>query len=134
MECFAIRNSIEAMQPYQIDNIIARWVELKNKIISGKHYDAEDIFKLDAETHEYFVESSDNVTLAQMVGSLKLKINRYQKMFTQITNNDLSTVNQHIEILQAVKAKDAKTACSLLEKHIFTPLNRVFENNKLDVY
>lgn len=40
---------------------------------------------------------------------------------TTMANNDIRTVDQHIELIAAIKAKNLPIACRLLEAHFYAP-------------
>ena len=51
LEKFAVRNAVNDIQPYQLDDLITRWKVLKEQLIEGKNYDPNKLFELDEETH-----------------------------------------------------------------------------------
>ena len=134
LEKYAVRNAVKEIQDYQLDDLIDRWRGLKESYNNGTNYDHLELFDLDEETHQLFINSSGNDLVKTLISTLQSKIHRYQKMFTTIANDDVHTINQHIGILEAIKERDADKACDLLERHIYSTLARIFENNKGDLY
>ena len=134
LEKFAVRNAVNEIQTYQLDNLILRWNKLKDRISQGKEYEPRELFDLDEETHSLFIDYSANDFFKNLIDNMQSKIHRYQKMFTTIIHDDINTINQHIGILEAIKEKDVDIACDLLEKHIYSPLTRMYESNKLDLF
>ena len=133
LEKYAIHNAVNDIQDYQLDDLIDRWRGLRESYNKGVKYIPQVLFDLDEETHELFINLSGNDLLKDLISTLQSKIHRYQKMFTAIANDDIHTINQHIGILQAIKERDADKACDLLERHIYSTLSRMFENNRGDV-
>jgi len=130
LESFAIRNSADLIDPNRLDRISNQWSDLKKRIAEGAIDYKDELFALDGITHSIFFEYCGNEVLEQMFESLKIKVQRYQQMFTKVTDDDISTSEQHIEILNAVKNKNLDLACELLNKHVFTPLNSLLSNSR----
>lgn len=134
LECFAIRSSIDAIQPHELDELIGRLRSLRARICEGEQVCEDEIYALDTATHALYINRTGNDVLIQMRNELETRVQRYQKMSTSIVNDYIRTVDEHIGLLGAIRAKEPERACELLESHIFLPLNAVVEGNRENIY
>ncbi|MEG2213105.1 MAG: GntR family transcriptional regulator [Clostridiales bacterium] len=121
LEAYAIQQAAERLLPQQLDEMTQRWLTLREKICNHRPYTTAEILELDEQTHAMFINHAGNETLKQLIDTLKLKIHRFQMISTTMANNDIRTVDQHIELIAAIKAKNLPIACRLLEAHFYAP-------------
>ncbi|NLW07686.1 MAG: GntR family transcriptional regulator [Clostridia bacterium] len=134
LEILALRTAINNISEAEYEDIIGRWTQLKNKLQKGIKVPYEDIFDLDAETHSLIVQKSDNHFIKEIINDIQLKIQRFQKMSTRATANDLNTVNLHLSILEYMRAKDVKNASEVLRRHVFDSLQYIINNPQNTIF
>lgn len=80
--------------------------------------DIETITKKDVEFHETIYLITDNNRLIQMLHQLKEHIYRYRFEYIKDMKNKKTIVEEHNRIIDAIAAKDAKSASLEIELHI----------------
>lgn len=134
LETLALRTAVNHISDEELADIIGRWTELKNKLENGIKVAYEQIFELDAETHFLIVKRSENEFLKEIINDIQLKIQRFQRMSTRATGNDLNTVNLHLSILKHIREKNIEKASDVLRRHVFDSLQYIINNKNNTVF
>ncbi len=132
LESYAIQQAAERLRPEEIDHMEQLWLALRQKVCNNQPYTTQEILDLDEKTHGMFIDHAGNETLKQLISTLKLKIHRFQMISTTMANNDLRTIDQHLELLDAIRDKKISEACHLLESHLYAPWQNMFSENRTD--
>ena len=127
LESYAMQESIISISSAQYDFYIEQWEKLKDRISKGEAVRTVEMRELDRLTHMLFVENSGNETLRELIDQLELKIDRFRSLMSDITDDDLSTADQHIAILRKMKEGHLKDAVSLMEQHLYRPWKTQFD-------
>ncbi len=90
----------------------------------AKKGDTENLRQLDSTFHEIIYRASGNRMLEKMLCELHRIIKFYRKKSLSVNERLLRSVEEHREILEAIKARDEKRADELTSRHI----KRAFEN------
>lgn len=99
--------------------------DLEELCQAGKHFEKimeeGDLTKLaeaDVEFHEIIYRSSSNKRLMQLLNNLREQIYRYRMEYLKDEPTRILLVNEHREIYEAIKSKDAQRAKEVTFKHI----------------
>ena len=133
MEAYALQESIRYIPADRYDFFIGLWEKLKERIAAGEDVRATELRDLDRLTHMLFVEYSGNGTLRQLIDQLELKIDRFRTLMSEITDDDLDTADQHIEILKRMKEGNLQEAVALMEMHLYRPWKELFDRKGIDM-
>ncbi|SES34791.1 GntR family transcriptional regulator [Psychrobacillus sp. OK032] len=131
LEGLAISQAVEHIDKESMDLI-------EESIFLAEHYyskgDMEKTVEKNTFFHEQFVELSNNIPLIQMMESIKTQILRY-RILTSSVGFRGTFLEEHKEILEAVKNKKNDLAESMMRKHILDDLQTFLEgleNSYLD--
>lgn len=83
-----------------------------------KDNNLEEILKCDLKFHDIIYRSSKNEQLYQMTNSLWEKIYRFRFVYMSDYTSAVNIVQEHLEILNAIKAGNSELAENLARKHI----------------
>jgi len=126
LECSALEARTLSIDYLKLDELYRGWVEFKNKISSGNQPDLDEIMTLDYETHDFIVLSSNNSYLVELIRNVSARVRQMQYLSVMGLNDIPDTVEQHIEILGAIKKGDIKQSTSLLKEHIQEAASYIF--------
>lgn len=94
--------------------------------------DAEHLKELDSEFHNIIYEATGNRLLGKILSNLHKTIKRYRKLSLTAPGRLQSSVEEHREILCAIKARNSRLADELTSKHVASALENILsqlENN-----
>ncbi|MEW5815643.1 MAG: GntR family transcriptional regulator [Spirochaetota bacterium] len=86
--------------------------------------DMHEYLNLDRRFHELIAACSNNDILVSILSSLADRIHIVRRMTSDVTK-DLVTGKEHLEIAQALAARDSKKAAQLMKNHIRMHCERV---------
>lgn len=115
LEVLAVRLAIPRMDVSDIKEL----EELHKRM--AEHAEREEIdafFRLNAAFHSLFVDRSGNEKLQEMYYPLTSQLRRYYLPSLYLRGGMEQTIEEHKEILEAVKADDVELATQLLSEHI----------------
>lgn len=127
LERYAMQEALGRIPPGRYDALLGQWRALRAKAQAGADIRRNELQALDKATHDLFVEFSGNETLRQLIDILELKIHRFRVMSAEITNDDLDTIDQHIQILAHMRAGDLDASARLMERHMHRPWEALFQ-------
>ena len=133
LESYAMQESIYEIPQSVYEFYIGKWEELKQRCISGEDIRFTEIRDLDRMTHALFIDYAGNNTLREMIDALELKIDRFRVMMAEITDDDLDTAEQHIQILRKMQQEDLQGALALMEQHLYRPWKELFDRKGIDM-
>ena len=128
LEGLASASAAKRITPEEIKEL-EESVELTEFYMSKK--DAEHIKELDTEFHKIIYRASGNRLLAKTLIELHRKIKAYRKLSLTVTERLERSIEEHKEILAAIKKGDADEADRLTAMHIEAALQNlltVFES------
>ncbi len=85
---------------------------------AAKENDIETMIEKDVEFHEIIFNATENDKLIQMFGNLGEQVHRFRIAYLKNTEESISVQEEHMEILQALRDKDADKAAQLAMTHI----------------
>ena len=90
-----------------------------------KKADAEHLKELDSEFHNIIYGASGNRLLGKILSNLHKTIKRYRKMSLSAQDRLIKSVEEHREILAAIKARDGALADELTSKHVAAAMQNI---------
>ncbi len=93
-----------------------------------RRQDAERLKELDSEFHNIIYRASGNRLLRKILSGLHKTIKRYRKMSLTVGERLIKSTEEHREILEAIRNKDAELADTLTSKHIEAACDNILAN------
>ncbi len=125
LEGLAARIAAERMSEADIKRLTES-VELSEFYI--RKADAERLKELDSEFHNIIYYATENRLLTKILSNLHKTIKHYRKMSLTVSDRLIRSTEEHREILEAIKARDAELADKLTSKHISAALDNILAN------
>jgi len=122
LETFALRLAVPKMSEEQL---VALDRLLDQMIDQAVAEDVPAFFSTNATFHEALVEASGNRRLNEMHRQLFRQLGRYHMRSLALRGNLQESIDEHREIMRAVRARDIELASELLAEHIRIPLRRL---------
>lgn len=118
LEMQAIKTSIYHISNEEIDAFEQRFQALFDACERGEHPGQGEFSELDWNLHILFVERCTNKYIKSIVASYDSNLRRYQSMSIDALNDVRESARQHLEILAALRLRDADKASEVLKKHL----------------
>ncbi|WP_438315391.1 GntR family transcriptional regulator [Sporosarcina sp. FA9] len=84
-------------------------------------------FQADNEFHDKIVQLSENIELSKLLINLKIKIQRMEIYYFSLENNSLESYNEHVEIIDALKANNLTRVIAAIRANWENSLNRIVQ-------
>ncbi len=134
LETMALTTAVNKIKADDIEKLLTEWYALRQKLqTQGGQADAQitaEIYRVDARTHLLIVDHADNEYVRELYEDVRLKVQRFQRMITNAFNDDLQTIDMHIQLLQYVQNKDIDRAVAMLRQYIFDSLQVTINNRQ----
>ena len=85
---------------------------------AAKENDIETMIEKDVEFHEVIFSATQNDKLVQMFGNLGEQVHRFRIAYLKNSEASMAVQEEHMEILQALRDRDADLAADLAATHI----------------
>ena len=118
LEVQAIKTSIYRITNDEIDAFERHFQALLDACERGEHPGQGEFSELDWSLHILFVERCSNKYIKSIVASYDSNLRRYQSMSIDALNDVRESARQHLEILKALRLRDADKASEVLKKHL----------------
>jgi DNA-binding GntR family transcriptional regulator len=118
LECAALRSALDQISDLEIEGLAEAWLGHKQRIDSGQRLDLDQISNLDYQLHSLIVDRCRNDFLKHSIDGIRLKIRRFQRISAMAVEHEEETVNQHLEIIRCMKARNVEVLSRVLEEHI----------------
>lgn len=118
LECSALGARTLNVDQEKLGTLYDAWLGFRNQIESGQKPGLDEVTTLDYQTHDFIVRSSHNSYLVKLIENVSARFKQTQYLSVLGLDDAASTVNQHLEILGAIKSGDIPQATSLLRSHI----------------
>lgn len=96
----------------ELNNICMQFISCMEK------ENLQGAIKKDIEFHEVIYRSSRNEKLIQMDSNLREQIHRFRVIYLKDNSSPKELINEHADIFEAIKNRDAESARQLAERHI----------------
>ena len=118
MECLAIEKAIPRIRPLQIC-MLEEAIEKEENIFPEK--DLEKYLEVNNAFHKTIAEASGNITLYELIVNILSRSFVYLVLFGSFFElEDNPSLDEHMEIVKALKERDAKKAVELMRSHILS--------------
>jgi len=124
MESFAARLAIPIIDKEEITKLDLILDLMKEKIEENSF---EDIQKLNIEFHQKIIEMSKNQKLIRFYKSIILPIRKYQRLGLSAPSSWQISFQEHKNIVEAIKSKNAELAEKLAREHTMRAIQRVID-------
>jgi DNA-binding GntR family transcriptional regulator len=128
LECAAVDSALENIKEEDIKPIEEDWLYLKKCVISGEKIGINKISEYDYGLHKLLIMKCSNDFLRSIIDGIRIKILRFQKISAAVLGNELDTIEQHLEIIELIKDKDAEKLKDKLKAHIRYAENLMLRN------
>ena len=118
IESLAARTSLAFIMDYELDELEARWLDIKDRKIDNEEEFWGDILSLNSETHRCFTRKAPNPWVRHLLSILEFQVIRMQNLSIHSLGQIDETVNQHLEIIRAAKTRDVEKYIETLSDHI----------------
>jgi len=124
LEGLAARLACEVINKDELKELENHLNKMENLLKAG---DSIAYSEVDLKFHDTIVNASRNSRLIKMRKNISDQAQRYRISSLRITKRLKESYREHQKILNAFKAKDAKKADSLSQKHIQNALNNILK-------
>lgn len=115
LECMAIDKACQMIGREQLEQLEQASVNFGDAIQGG---DLTEMAEADKAFHEIIYRVSDNKCLLEMLANLREQIYRYRMEYLKDENVRRVLVEEHRQILGAIRERDAEKAKSIIYRHI----------------
>ncbi|MDW7660506.1 MAG: GntR family transcriptional regulator [Bacillota bacterium] len=130
LEGVALKAFINNIEDNEIEAMLGEWLELKNQHESANQNVTDKIIMLDQHLHQIIIKRSDNAVLENIMAGIREKIFRLQSLSVRHHADDKNTINQHIDILKAMKERDIDQLTKELRDHALNARDNLINNLK----
>ena len=130
LQCAAMRSAIDAIPRAELEEHIRQWKLLAKKLAAEPQVSKESIDRIvvmDIATHDMITRGCGNEYMLHLLDGVETRSTQVQYLAVD-AGCALSTVEQHIEIIEAMLAKDLSRAQEKLEYHIRYSVDRIERN------
>lgn len=118
LECLAIEKAIPRIRPLQIC-MLEEAIEKEENIFPEK--DLEKYLEVNNAFHKTIAEASGNITLYELIVNILSRSFVYLVLFGSFFElEDNPSLDEHMEIVKALKERDTKKAVELMRSHILS--------------
>jgi len=130
LQCAAMRVAIDAVPKAEVEEYVRQWRQLAQKMAGEPRVSQESVDRivvLDIATHNMITRGCGNDYMLHLLDGVETRSTQVQYLAVD-AGCALSTVEQHIEIIEAMLAKDLPQALAKLEHHIRYSVDRIEKN------
>jgi DNA-binding GntR family transcriptional regulator len=118
LECVAVVTFMNNVKDEEILEIEANWLNVRQRLEKGENVKYEYIAEIDHNFHTLILSRSNNSILFSIMDGIRQRIQRIQALSISRYPYHIDSIDQHLNIIKAIKAKDSKEAQRLLTEHI----------------
>ena len=130
LQCAAMRVAIDAVPKAEVEEYVRQWRQLAQKMAGEPRVSQESVDRivvLDIATHNMITRGCGNDYMLQLLDGVETRSTQVQYLAVD-AGCALSTVKQHLEILEAMLEKNLPRALEKLEHHIRYSVDRIERN------
>lgn len=128
LECVAVDSALVRITDAELDELEDDWIKMRQEVSAGTALGYDRLSEQDFRLHQFLVEKCDNDYIIDIIDSIRMKIARFQKISAASLGDELDTVNQHLELIQLMKNRDAEALKQVLKSHIFLAAELILKN------
>ncbi len=127
LEPFAALTAVNRIPEEKIDEMEKDWKALKKAASSGE-VDLSKVSEMDYRTHMTITDYGTNKRIGAIIANYHAQIQLFQRLSAQSLANIFETIDQHLEILETLRERDAKGLSNLLYEHIGKSENNIMKD------
>lgn len=125
-EIYQVRSSLETLAlEMSIGKIKHEAIDLLYEEYETTEYSYESAYELDVKTHNIWIQSSDNKRLIGILDDLDQEIIRYRHYSHQVPHREAKSMEEHRQILEAIKDGNLLKARTYLLMHLENTKNNI---------
>ncbi|MDD2233296.1 MAG: GntR family transcriptional regulator [Desulfitobacteriaceae bacterium] len=136
-EVFEMRTALEGLAAgLAAERITADEIEQMERVLllpDAEEMDLEKIVERDTDFHDLIYKASRNNRLQQMLANLREQIQRFRATSLAVPGRYIDAVKEHRVIVEALAEHNSELAKELMETHIVTAENVMFQTFNPDV-
>ena len=133
LECIAVDSALDRITSQELDIMEKSWVDVRDEVLTGKSVGWDILSVLDSQLHEFLLTKCDNDFIIDIISSIRMKINRFQKISASALGNEMDTINQHLEIIRLMRNYDAEGLKNELKRHILLAEELIIKNPNIKI-
>lgn len=118
LECTALETFLQNISEEEVDIMLASWLEFKKRHTLGEKIPIELIIENDKVLHQTIVDKCNNAFLQDIMAGIREKTQRFQDLSVRRYPDVVETIQQHLDILEAMKMRDLESLSKILRMHI----------------
>ena len=131
LECIAVDSALDRITEEELETLKRDWLKLYEEAVSGKQIGYNILSEYDSRLHRFLIIKCDNDLIINIIESIRMKIARFQKISATALGNELNTINQHIELIEIMKTKNAEVLKNKLKSHIIEAEKLILKNQNI---
>lgn len=139
-DIYMIRSLLEGLcAKWATENITPELMnEMEENVYLSEFHESKGQFEkmaeLDSRFHEILYESCDSKMLEHLLGDFHQYVYRIRRMTLASENRGSASTDEHRQIMEAIKAKDADKAEKLANLHMIKAYENIEKNGLLDAF
>lgn len=130
LEMMAMKDAINVISAECLDDLVTRWLKLKDRYYESEDFELVEVSELDNYTHLALIDFCENEYLKNLLHDVYNQVKRVQYMSAKALGNIDVTINQHFELLEAIRNRDYDAVSVILPNHIRSAVGYIFEKSK----
>lgn len=128
LEVIAIKSAIHEIKEEDIIELENKFIRFKQNESTEENNGFEGLSQIDWELHGMIVEKCNNSYVKNIMKDIHFNTQRYLNMSINALNNPKQSVEQHLELLKSIKARNIDNTVIILEEHIDWSLDCLIKN------
>lgn len=128
LEVIAIKSAIYEITEEEIIELEDKFIQFKQKQSTEQNTEPEGLSQIDWKLHDMIVKRCNNSYVKNIMEDIHFNIQRYLNMSFNALNNPEQSVDQHLELLKSIKARNIDDTVIILENHIDWSLDCLIRN------
>lgn len=118
MEVLAIQTAIYEFTEEELGKLEQCFREMDLRYRSGATLSIEEYGEADWNLHDMIVRKSKNRYVKIVMDVIRTPLKRYQSLSVKVISNIENSMQEHLEIIEAIRKQDLPQAQAILERHI----------------
>jgi DNA-binding GntR family transcriptional regulator len=133
LECAAVKSFLKNVTEEDLRELEKSWLAHKKKIETGLVVTNEELAESDHKIHGAIMDKSDNSILKDIMRGIRQRIQRIQALSISRYQNQSETIQQHLNIIHAIRSRDEEEIKRVLVEHILFAENNVLKEPDLNL-
>ena len=136
LETLALKSAVHHIPPEKIDALRIAWQEARQVLAAegGGEAMTERLLELDSQTYDLIIDHADNRIVPQIYENVRLKLQWFRRMIVSTIENDINSIDAHLDILNQIQAGDVQGAEQTIKNYNNTSLQLLLDYGKFTVY